>query len=172
MEISIKIAEKADSIEVAKVGRETFYETWKDVNTPEDMTIYLAKAFKDETIANELESANNTFLLAYSDNKVVGFVKLRRDRTYDEFKNEPAIEMERIYVYNDFHGKKVGKFLMDFSIEIAKRENYKWFWLGVNEFNYKALNFYKSYGFEVFGEKTFQLGEAIDTDFLMKKLMF
>lgn len=171
MEISIKIADKADFKQLAKVGRETFYETWKDVNTPEDMAIYLAEAFNDETIFSDLASNNNTFLLAYSDEKVLGFVKLRKDRIYDEFKGEPAIEMERIYVYHNYHGQKVGKLLMDFSIDIAQKQKFKWLWLGVNEFNHKALNFYKSYGFEIFGKKTFQLGEAIDTDYLMKKIL-
>ena len=59
--------------------------------------------------------------------------------------------------------------MMDHSIQIAIDNNYDWIWLGVNTENLKAINFYKRYGFIVFGEKSFKLGEAMDTDFLMKK---
>lgn len=169
MNIIVRTAGASDYTSVAKVGKETFYETWKDVNTPKDMEIYLAKAFKPENILNEIKDKSNTFLLALLGSEIIGYAKIRRDRTYDEFKNESAIEIERIYVYKSYQSQKAGRLLMDKAIEISNSENYKWLWLGVNVDNHKAINFYKAYDFTIFGEKGFQLGDAIDTDYLMKK---
>ena len=123
-----------------------------------------------ENLKKEIENSSvNTFFIASANEKVIGYAKLRRDRNYDEFKNEPAIEIERIYVSKEWQGMKAGKVLMDRCLEIAVEEKFSWIWLGVNIDNLKAINFYKQYGFEIFGEKSFQLGEANDVDYLMKK---
>lgn len=169
MEITVRLAMVDDVPLITRIGYDTFYETWKDVNTPEDMDVYLKKSFNDNVILSDVLNPTNTFFIGFADNIPAGYVKIRRDRTYDELNGESAIEIERIYVYNDFHSKKVGKHLMDESIRISKEEGYKWLWLGVNVDNHKAINFYKKYGFEIFGEKNFQLGEAVDMDYLMKK---
>ena len=41
MNVEIRKALPEDFELVTKVGYDTFYETWKDVNTPEDMNAYL-----------------------------------------------------------------------------------------------------------------------------------
>ncbi len=169
MEVIIRKALPADFEIVTQVGHDTFYETWKEYNTPDDMATYLKKAFDPKGILAELENPTNTFLLALIDGIAIGYTKMRRDRPYDEFKNEPAIEIERIYVSKEYQSHKVGKKLMDECLKIAIDEKFQWIWLGVNIDNHKAINFYKAYDFTIFGEKGFQLGDAIDTDYLMKK---
>lgn len=169
MEVQIRKAKPADYKIVTQIGYDTFYETWKAYNTPEDMDTYLKKAFDPSVILKDLENPTNTFLIASIDENAIGYAKIRRDRTYDEFKNDPAIEIERVYVFKEYQSKKVGKMLMDECLKIAIEENFVWIWLGVNIDNHKAINFYKAYGFTIFGEKGFQLGDAVDTDYLMKK---
>jgi len=166
---SIRTASPEDTAVVARVGRETFYETWRPVNSEEDMQQYINEAFDEQKIRQEIiSSETNIFFLALIDGETIGYAKMRRDRNYDEFNNEKVIEVERIYVRKECQGKKFGKLLMDHCIEAAKSENCTWIWLGVNEENYTAIRFYRKYGFEVFGTKQFKLGSAIDTDFLMK----
>jgi diamine N-acetyltransferase len=167
-DFQIRIATPEDYQLVSDIARFTFYETWRHVNTEEDLQLYMSEAFNPEKIKKDLEDAENTFLLEYYNNELIGYVKLRTDRTYDEFKEEKAIEIERIYVKHQYHGLKAGKALMDTCIDIAKKGNYQWLWLGVNDENTKAIDFYKKYGFTIFGTKTFKLGTAIDEDYLMK----
>jgi ribosomal protein S18 acetylase RimI-like enzyme len=169
MNFNICIAEAADYSTICEVGKTTFYETWRPVNTENDMQLYMKKEFDGEKIKSDiLNSTVNTFLICYDNKKPIGYVKLRRDRTYEEFRGERVIELERIYVKKEWQDKKAGKALMDFSIDLAKKEKYLWLWLGVNIDNFKAIRFYKQYGFVIFGEKAFQLGEAVDNDYLMK----
>jgi ribosomal protein S18 acetylase RimI-like enzyme len=167
--IALKIASPADAALVSNIGRTTFYETWKNVNSEEDMQLYMNEAFDEAKIRNDLsDTKTNLFLLALDDTSPIGYAKMRRDRNYDEFKREKAIEIERIYVKQEFQKKKIGKLLMDRCIELAKLEKSCWLWFGVNNENIKAMNFYTSYGFTIFGTKKFKLGNAEDEDNLMK----
>ena len=170
MNIKICTALPSDYSLLSDLGHKTFYDTWRPMNTEEDMQKYIKEAFDPLKIKSDIEAvATNTFLLAFIGKDAVGYVKLRCDRTYEEFKNEKAIEVERIYVVKEWQDKKVGKVLMDQCLQFATNNNFLWIWLGVNTDNSKAINFYKRYGFTVFGEKSFRLGEALDTDYLMKR---
>ena len=170
MKISIRIATTADIMLISSIGKTTFYETWRPVNTEENMQDYMKKSFDPNLLEAEIKNETvNTFLLAYGDESVVGYAKIRRDRTYEEFKSDQVIEVERIYVSKAYQDKKVGKALMDKCMEIALEEKNKWIWLGVNIDNLKAISFYKKYDFIIFGEKAFRLGEAVDNDYLMKR---
>ena len=167
--IEIKTALPTDALPLAYVGRTTFYETWLDVNTPEDMKLYTDEEFNLEKLEADIRNKANTFLLASMNGKIAGYAKMRRDRNHKEFDNDGAMEIERIYALKEFQNQKIGYSLMNRCIEIALAEKLDWLWLGVNEFNVKAVNFYKRFDFEVFGKKTFKMGNAIDEDFLMKK---
>jgi hypothetical protein len=64
---------------------------------------------------------------------------------------------------SEFHGKEVGKKLLDKALEISKENNAKSVWLGVWEKNYKAIRFYLKNGFVEFGKHPFILGDDIQT---------
>jgi ribosomal protein S18 acetylase RimI-like enzyme len=82
---------------------------------------------------------------------------------------ESPVEIERIYSIREMIGKGVGKKLMEKCLAIAREKNKKEIWLGVWEFNYPAIEFYKRWGFEKFGEHHFPVGLDPQTDWLMKK---
>lgn len=169
VKLTIRKATGAEAETVVEIGRTTFYETWKSVNTEEDLQEYMSKSFDPEKIRSELnDTAVNIFLLVYADQELAGYAKLRNDRTFHQLAGRHSLEMERIYVLKKYHDQKAGKALMDESISIARAGNYVVLWLGVNQENIRAIDFYKRYGFEIFGTKKFVLGKAVDEDFLMK----
>ena len=171
MHVQIKRAIASEAEAVAEIGRQTFYETWKAVNTEEDLQLYMNQAFDPGKIKKELDQPDiTTYLFIYANGKMAGYAKLRNDRTHPLLTGK-CIELERIYVLKEFQGIKAGKALMDECMGIASGDGYVCIWLGVNQENFKAINFYKRYGFEVFGTKQFKLGNAVDEDFLMKKLL-
>ena len=79
------------------------------------------------------------------------------------------LEIARLYVIEDFIGKKVGGALMKDSISIAKEKGKEAIWLGVWEKNQRAIEFYNRWGFEKFSECDFLLGDDLQKDWLMKK---
>lgn len=82
--------------------------------------------------------------------------------------NDKALEIERIYVLKEFQGIRVGKILFDKAIEVAKKKNSDYVWLGVWEENPKAIHFYKKNGFLEFDKHIFKLGNDEQTDIMMK----
>ena len=101
----------------------------------------------------------------------MGYLKLNTKTAQTDQVLDSSLEIERIYLTEEAQGKGIGKLLMDFSIAEAKRRNLLCLWLGVWEKNEKAIAFYKSYGFEVFADHPFKLGDDSQKDLLMKRFV-
>ncbi|RYG17445.1 MAG: GNAT family N-acetyltransferase [Chitinophagaceae bacterium] len=166
--ISIVKANINDVDQLQKIGRQTFYETFSGSNTEENMKSYLAQGFSNEKLEAELSDENAEIYFAISENSIIGYLKLNFGASQTELKDEKALEIERIYVVKEFHGKKVGQILYDKAIEIAEQKNADYVWLGVWEENLRAISFYKKNGFVEFDKHIFKLGEDEQTDIMMK----
>ncbi len=167
--LSIKKATLQDAQSVLKIGRATFIETFGPVNKKADMEQYLSESFTLEKIKHELADQHSKFFLAWLDQEIIGYIKLRSGDNPDQPKNTRAIELERIYVLHKYLGNKFGAELMTFSITFAQRAGYDTIWLGVWEHNERARKFYEQWGFVYYGSHQFVLGKDIQTDVLMKK---
>ena len=95
-------------------------------------------------------------------------MKLNFGDSQTELKDNKALEIERIYVSKEFHGKSVGQLLYDKAIEVAKQKNVNYVWLGVWEENPRAISFYKKNGFVEFDKHIFKLGNDEQIDIMMK----
>ena len=77
------------------------------------------------------------------------------------------IELERIYVDQNAHGRGVGAALMRTCLDTARQADYGAVWLGVWDRNTRALAFYRKMGFLDVGEKTFTVGTDVQNDRVM-----
>lgn len=167
--ITIKIATIKDAELIAEMSRQTFYDSFAEDNTKEDMDIFLSKTFTREALMKEVGAENNIFLLAYDGNEVVGYVRMRENNIPPQLGTERAMEIARIYSVKTSIGKGVGKALMQKCIDIAKEKNHHTIWLGVWEHNQRAIDFYTRWGFKKFSDHDFVLGNDVQKDWLMKK---
>jgi ribosomal protein S18 acetylase RimI-like enzyme len=167
-DIEIQKVTLNDIDQLQKIGRQTFYETFSAGNSEENMTKYLDEGFSLEKLTSELSDNNAEFYFATLDNNVIGYLKLNFGQSQTELKDDKALEIERIYLLKDFHGKNVGQILYDKSIHIAIQKNADYVWLGVWEENPRAINFYKKNGFVEFDKHVFKLGNDEQTDIMMK----
>lgn len=103
--------------------------------------------------------------------KVIGYLKVNFEQSQTELKDDKALEIERIYVLKEFHGKNVGQALYEKAIELAKEKKVKYVWLGVWEQNQRAIKFYQKNGFIPFDKHIFTLGDDKQTDILMKLIL-
>lgn len=154
--------------QLQKIGRQTFFETFSAGNTEEDMTKYLEESFSVEKLTAEFNDKYSEFYFAKLDGNVIGYLKLNFGKSQTELKDDKALEIERIYVLKEFHGKKVGQILYEKAILIAGQTNADYVWLGVWEENPRAINFYKKNGFVEFDKHTFKLGNDEQTDIMMR----
>lgn len=158
----------ADIAELQSICRKTFFDTYSSQNTAEDMQKYLDENFSTQTLKKELNNPNSAFYFAFFNNETIGFLKINFGLSQTEVKDDTSVEIERIYVAQDFQGKKIGKFLFDKALEVASDRKAKYVWLGVWEENLRAINFYKKHGFIKFDKHVFNLGNDEQTDFMMK----
>ena len=150
------------------IGRQTFSDTFNSSNTEENMRKYLDEEFSADKLSKELNDKNSVFYFAMIDKEVIGYLKINFSQSQKEFQDDRAIEIERLYVLSEFHGKKIGQILYEKSVEIALQRKADYVWLGVWEHNSRAINFYKKNGFVEFDKHIFKLGDDEQTDILMK----
>jgi len=157
-----------DIDQLQKIGRQTFFETFAESNTEENMKEYLDNGFSAEKLHSELSNTNSEFYFALEEDTVIGYLKLNFGESQTELKDDKALEIERIYVLKEFHGKKVGQLLYDKAIQVATETKADYVWLGVWEENPRAIAFYKKNGFVEFDKHIFRLGDEEQTDIMMK----
>lgn len=169
--IEIKKVTINDIDQLQKIGKNTFFETFSAANTEENMKRYLDEEFSVVKLTDELNDQYAEFYFAILDNKIIGYLKLNFGQSQTELKDDKAIEIERIYVLKEFHGKKVGQLLYDKAIQISRQKNADYVWLGVWEKNPRAINFYKKNNFVEFDKHLFKLGDDEQTDIMMKLIL-
>jgi ribosomal protein S18 acetylase RimI-like enzyme len=165
--IKIKRVSSSDLTLLQNIGRQTFSETFSENNTEENMKKYLEEGFSVEKLTAELNNLDSEFYFASLENNVIGYLKINHGQSQTELKDERAMEIERIYVLKDFHGKNIGQLLYQKAIDIASVKKANYVWLGVWEENPRAINFYKKNGFVEFDKHIFVLGDDEQTDIMM-----
>ncbi|WP_224997798.1 GNAT family N-acetyltransferase [Cesiribacter sp. SM1] len=160
-----------DIDQLQNIGRQTFAETFSSGNSEENMKEYLDNSFSTEKLKTELSDKNSEFYFALLGDRVVGYLKVNLGQSQTEMQDENALEIERIYVLKEYHGKKVGQLLYEKALEIAEQKGVDFVWLGVWEENPRAIQFYKKNGFVEFDKHIFKLGEDEQTDIMMKLQM-
>lgn len=167
-ELVIHRVEQADLLALQEISRQTFFDTFGDVNTEVDMNHYLEVNLSIEQLTLELNNPSTSFYFAKNDKEILAYLKLNEAEAQTEKRNIPSIEIERIYVREEFQNRGVGQFLLDKSIQITKDKQLKLIWLGVWEHNVSAIRFYERNQFQHFGKHVFMLGSDEQTDLLME----
>ena len=97
---------------VQKIGRETFFETFAEANKEEDTKKYLAENFSDAKLTAELSNPGSQFFIAWDGENPVGYLKINSGTAQTELQDTASMEIERIYVKADYHGKKLASSFM------------------------------------------------------------
>lgn len=158
----------SDIDQLHEIGIRTFDETFSSLNSEENMREYLESGFSSDKLKAELTDHNSEFYFAEINNKPIGYLKINFGDSQTEILDENSLEIERLYVLKEFHGKKVGQILYEKAIEISKQKKVDYVWLGVWEDNYRAIRFYKKQGFVEFDKHIFRLGKDDQTDIMMR----
>jgi ribosomal protein S18 acetylase RimI-like enzyme len=169
MAVTIRYATKKDAELIADLTRTTFYETFGPDNKEEDMKLFMEGKLNKQLLMEEVGQEKNIFLLAYHDDEVAGYARLREDNNPPLLQGKSTIEVARLYAKTEMIGKGIGHALMHRAIEIAREKRKKMVWLGVWEKNHRAIEFYRRWGFEKFSDHEFILGNDIQNDWLMQK---
>jgi diamine N-acetyltransferase len=171
MTIKLKQCNLGDLHRIQDISYETFNETFKDQNSPENMNAYLEKAFNLDQLEKELSTISSQFFFVYFHDEVAGYLKVNINDAQTEKMGSDSLEIERIYIKNKFQKHGLGKVLLNKAIEVAEERNKNKIWLGVWEKNENAIAFYKKMGFVQTGAHAFYMGDEKQTDFIMTKIL-
>ncbi|MGE7907189.1 GNAT family N-acetyltransferase [Peribacillus sp. NPDC094092] len=168
---NIKKCTLEDSRELQAISYETFNETFKDQNSPENMNAYLERAFNLKQLEKELSDISSQFFFVYFNDQIAGYLKVNTNDAQTEEMGDESLEVERIYIRNKFQKHGLGKYLLNKAMEMAVERNKKKIWLGVWEKNENAIAFYKKIGFVQTGAHSFYMGDEEQMDFIMTKTL-
>ncbi|WP_026894225.1 GNAT family N-acetyltransferase [Clostridiisalibacter paucivorans] len=171
MTINIKKCNVEDLPKLLEISYETFNETFKKQNSPENIKAYLERAFNLKQLEKELSNISSQFFFVYLNNEVAGYLKININDAQSEEMSDESLEIERIYIKRKFQKHGLGMYLLNKAIEIAMEFNKKKIWLGVWEKNENAIAFYEKMGFVQTGSHSFYMGNEEQVDFIMTKIL-
>ncbi len=154
--------------DLEKISRKTFLEAYSAGNPEEDLVQYLDEEVSLEKLKLELKNKDSEFYFAILDNEIIGYLKINFSQAQTEIKDDKSLEIQRIYVLEEFQGKRIGKSLYQKAVEIASQKDLDYLWLGVWKENSHAIQFYEKIGFVAFDKHIFQLGSDAQIDIMMK----
>ncbi|MBI9050908.1 MAG: GNAT family N-acetyltransferase [Anaerolineaceae bacterium] len=171
MNILIRLCEPNEIQILRDLACKTYDESFRALNTPETMDAYLQEAFDLEKVRAELANPHSWFYFLFTDDMLAGYIKINQTPAQTDINDEQSLELERIYVKRAFKRRGFGKLLIEHAEKIAKSMGKQYVWLGVWEKNSAAIVFYKEMGYEVFDRHTFRMGEELQSDLVMKKIL-
>lgn len=117
MSVIIKECTSNDLQKLQELSIETFNDTFKQQNSPENMEDYLNKAFTLEKLNEEMSNKFSTFYFLFYENKLAGYLKINTEDAQSETMDNDSLEIERIYIKKNFQKHGLGKHLFNFAIK-------------------------------------------------------
>ena len=167
-ELTFRDASKDDAADLADIGRETFVETFGHLYPPADLKRYVADTYAVEKMKADLRDPEVEVRIALSGRRMVAYCKIGPVKLPIEVGPEPSLELHRVYVYQARQGVGVGRILLAWAIERARKRGAKNLFLGVWESNDRAIKLYESRGFEKVGAYKFKVGDTLDDEIIMR----
>ncbi len=152
-------------------AKRLFLDAYQDSYTPEQLWGYLDRAYELSTWQKELTSPDNAYFVAKKDGQALGYLRLAWGEPMEPLQDLHLLEINRLYVAQEFQGRGVAQQLMDFAIEYGKEHGYVGIWLSTWKRQSRSLTFYGKYGFEAVGTHLFEMGAGYaEEDYIMRKL--
>ncbi len=156
----IEKANEANSELLAEIGKVSFIESHGSSAPLEDIGRYINGKYTREILKAELSDAKNIFHLIYSEEKIAGYSKIILNEGISTLNVKNITKLDRLFLLKEFYDLKLGFELLQFNIELSKKNNQVGMWLYAWKENYRAVRFYEKNGFEIIGSHDFALSET------------
>jgi GNAT superfamily N-acetyltransferase len=147
MSIQIKACQLSDKYLLSEVAIKAYNDhylyLWDDGGK-----YYVNANFTPQQFEKELSDSNALFYLIYKEEEAVGFLKLNTNKAFQDYTNQQALELERIYLIKAVTGQGVGSKVMDFVIALAREKQKSIIWLKSMDSS-TSVHFYQQHGFRV-----------------------
>ena len=176
MPLVVRPALAADAASLAAVAAVTFPLACPPHTTDEAKADFIAQHLTEAHFADYLADPDRDLFVAELDGAAVGYTMLVAGEPSDPdvvaaITARPTIELSKVYVLPDAHGRGIAQELMAASIAAARARGASGVWLGVNEENVRANRFYEKSGFARVGTKRFLVGGRYEDDFVRELVL-
>ena len=168
MKLSHQLCTPEDLGLLTKLARKTFRDAFETHNNPNDFSVYMNTVLTEENLQKELLNPDSSFYFVKLGSTIVGYFKLNEHTAQTELNGSESLELERIYVKEEFQGKQIGNWILQQVVGLAGNKKKGFVWLGVWEHNTAAIKFYDRHGFVKFGEHPYFVGKDKQMDWLMR----
>jgi ribosomal protein S18 acetylase RimI-like enzyme len=129
-----------DYLLIVKLANIIIPEVYYPIVPKDHVNMFLDKYQTIEAIKEQVLNNYRYYFLKFDD-QIVGYLGF--------VNNKGILLLSKLYILNEFRGKKIGKEAMRFTEKEAICENCLKIELLVNEFNLLAINFYKMHGYSI-----------------------
>jgi GNAT superfamily N-acetyltransferase len=164
--VAFRMAGPDDAAALARLGRESFVETFGHLYTPENLAAFLAN-HSDERWRDELFDPRFAVRLGEAEGRAVAYAKIGPPSLPFEAGGS-AIELRQFYVLKPWQGAGVAAGMMAWVLDAARAGGAGAVLLSVFVDNHRARRFYERYGFEPVGRYDFMVGTHADEDIIMR----
>ena len=161
--ISIRKTSPPDFPIIQSIAYQTWPETYGQILSKAQLNFMLDKFYALDFL--KLNSDNNQLFYIIEENqKPIGFIGIEHN-----FEGKLITKIHKLYVLPDNQGKGIGKLIINFIADLAKKSHSECLILNVNRFN-KATIFYQKTGFKIIQEVNIEIGNGyLMEDFVMEK---
>ena len=157
-EFIIRLCRPGDERALSLVAQATILETYAGITDADDLFSYVNAELTIDDFSRFLaDDRIRTWISETTIGKCpVGYALAVSDEGPKSFS---SFELKRLYVFYRFHGKRLGRRLMEEVLSFAKQNNSARIWLQVHEANLHAIEFYNRVGFVEEGANLFRAGK-------------
>ncbi len=168
----IATTDSVDAAELAAVAARTFPLACPPSVAPSDIASFIDANLSPARFADYLADPQRVIITTGDQDRITGYAMLISGVSDDPDVQRavhirPAVELSKMYVLPAHHGSGAAVALMDAALSAAAGRGAGCVWLGVNQQNQRAQQFYRKHGFTVSGNRSFQLGGHTESDYVM-----
>ena len=145
---------------IMNIGAVAVEEAHRESCSTEDMQTFLRNTYNEVAIKEELNDSNNLYHIIYYQDKAIGFSKIILNYAHPNIEQQNVTKLDRIYILKEYFDLKLGFTLLQFNIELAKKNNQFGIWLFTWVGNKRAVDFYIKTGFAIIGNHKFKVTET------------
>ncbi|MEM7741239.1 MAG: GNAT family N-acetyltransferase [Pseudomonadota bacterium] len=165
----ISIATIEDSKDLARLGSETFVESFGHMYRESDLHAFLSENHSQDAYRKAINNPRSKIWIARTkDGNAVGFASAGPCHLPVPDQPPNAGELGRLYIRQSHQGFGLGVRLLEQALEFLDA-TFEHIYLSVFSENLAAQRLYKRYHFEIFHEYHFMVGQHADEEYLMRR---
>lgn len=178
MNISIVRVRASEAAHLSAFASECFDNTYGPLCRAADVDAYIAQSLSPSALLPVLTDPTSWVFAAIIEDAWVGYVHVHLAplpagmvNTHESAPSITPMEVSRFYVSRKWIGKGVAQEMLSTIIAHARLHGAETLWLSVWQENARAAAFYAKSGFAIIGTSTFLMGEDVQNDYIMQRVI-